>query len=733
MAYLERIRMDAFGRFSNRVIGPFSPGLNVVFGRNEAGKSTVSAFVEGVLFGWPEARGAKNTYKPKVGERSGTLFFRDPETGIALELSRARNAEGLKADPRSASDIMADVDKETFRTMFALTSDELRGLSATSVTDKLLTAGSGTGASPAEALERIEVLIRLKTTRSASCEESLPNLRARLEQCRLRQAALREEADALRAEDAEFASLEEELSQLKDEMARAHARAGRLARAHATAEGLAGMHASCLEELDRNAEELARADAELEAYRAANPDAIVLSEVEERSLRDRLSGLAQRVSDSRNRCNHAQELYADAYAAEQALLDGEWAVQTAHRLRKERTRNRVMAFVLPAMFLTAALASFWQGAATHSPAWVVAGGVFAAASIAFGGAGLYLSTRRDRSSADMDASRQAAHEKTQAAWAHLASCRSRLEMDAEELDGFLRSTVLAPAAGSAQAAFGMLDAAAGMRTARRSRDEAARRLERDRMACEQELESIEARYADTFAAIGIPLDDDARIPDVSELVRIDALIAAADAHRDGIQQTIDGKSRRYGELKQKLEAGLNAEDLDRVKLERAQLKTRLDAVQRDFACLLLARQMLADAMEMWEAESQPEVYAKASQLLSVMTGGAWVEVRMSEEGELTVKSAVHEVLEPKHLSLGTAQQLYLAMRMALLSTAQDVGKSIPVLADDILVNFDDERRRGAVAALAELSRTRQVIVFTCHEEIVQLFKQAAADHTLIEL
>ncbi len=63
--YLKHAKIDAFGAFSNRVVGPFGPHLNVVFGQNEAGKTTLSQFVGGVLFGWEEARGLRNTYKPE--------------------------------------------------------------------------------------------------------------------------------------------------------------------------------------------------------------------------------------------------------------------------------------------------------------------------------------------------------------------------------------------------------------------------------------------------------------------------------------------------------------------------------------------------------------------------------------------------------------------------------------------------------------------------------------------
>ena len=137
--YLEHIKMDAFGAFSNRLIGPFGPGMNVVFGRNEAGKTTFAQFVGGVLFGWEEARGQRNTYKPDNAERAGTLFFANEDGTGDSQASRIRNADGLQGDTSVADDI----DRETYRTMFSLTSDELRQLrNTTDVTAKLLTAGS---------------------------------------------------------------------------------------------------------------------------------------------------------------------------------------------------------------------------------------------------------------------------------------------------------------------------------------------------------------------------------------------------------------------------------------------------------------------------------------------------------------------------------------------------------------------------------------------------------------
>ena len=68
--FLKHIKMESFGAFSGKAVGPFGPHLNVVFGPNEAGKTTTASFVRGVLFGWEEARGVRNTYKPQAADRA---------------------------------------------------------------------------------------------------------------------------------------------------------------------------------------------------------------------------------------------------------------------------------------------------------------------------------------------------------------------------------------------------------------------------------------------------------------------------------------------------------------------------------------------------------------------------------------------------------------------------------------------------------------------------------------
>ncbi len=89
--FLKVARIGAFGGMYGKTLGPFGPGLNVVYGRNEAGKTTAASFVKGVLFGWDSETKTRNGYKPEQGNRSGRLlFFRAATPGKARPTLKAR-------------------------------------------------------------------------------------------------------------------------------------------------------------------------------------------------------------------------------------------------------------------------------------------------------------------------------------------------------------------------------------------------------------------------------------------------------------------------------------------------------------------------------------------------------------------------------------------------------------------------------------------------------------------
>ena len=73
---------------------------------------------------------------------------------------------------------------------------------------------------------------------------------------------------------------------------------------------------------------------------------------------------------------------------------------------------------------------------------------------------------------------------------------------------------------------------------------------------------------------------------------------------------------------------------------------------------------------------------------------------------------------------GTVDQLYLALRLAV---AEALTPGAPVVLDDALIRFDDERLRAAMELLKTLAKDRQVIVFTCREQEKNLFQELTTE------
>ena len=78
------------------------------------------------------------------------------------------------------------------------------------------------------------------------------------------------------------------------------------------------------------------------------------------------------------------------------------------------------------------------------------------------------------------------------------------------------------------------------------------------------------------------------------------------------------------------------------------------------------------------------------------------------------------------MSEGTVDQLYLSLRLAAVENIVAGGLKMPFLADDLFINYDDDRSRAGFEALGELARHTQVIFFTHHEHLMDVAQAALA-------
>ena len=190
----------------------------------------------------------------------------------------------------------------------------------------------------------------------------------------------------------------------------------------------------------------------------------------------------------------------------------------------------------------------------------------------------------------------------------------------------------------------------------------------------------------------------------------------------------DGEvSLRIAELEQSTRA-------TELREQRTLLREQLSADGRDWAALTLAGAVLERARRRYEEERQPGVVRRAEAYFRRITNGRYVQMTAPvRERQINVIQADGVRKTPAILSRATREQLYLALRFGLIEEFGRNSVRLPVIMDDILVNFDPERAQRTARALSDLSAAHQIILFTCHPGTVDLFRATVPDAVVVDL
>ncbi|MFZ5774665.1 MAG: AAA family ATPase [Thermodesulfobacteriota bacterium] len=165
--------------------------------------------------------------------------------------------------------------------------------------------------------------------------------------------------------------------------------------------------------------------------------------------------------------------------------------------------------------------------------------------------------------------------------------------------------------------------------------------------------------------------------------------------------------------------------------EAARLLARLRRLADRYVRLKLAGHVLKREIERYRAENQDPVLSLASGHFRDLTIGSFEGLRAdeNEQGEpvLVGVRPGGGRLSVERMSSGTRDQLYLALRLASLEWRLGGHEPMPLILDDILINFDDARTRATLSVLAGLAQKTQVILFTHHQAIVEAASSLAKD------
>ncbi|MCR5813322.1 MAG: AAA family ATPase [Desulfovibrio sp.] len=187
----------------------------------------------------------------------------------------------------------------------------------------------------------------------------------------------------------------------------------------------------------------------------------------------------------------------------------------------------------------------------------------------------------------------------------------------------------------------------------------------------------------------------------------------------------------------KLEQLAGDESLATSLQQRANLKSEMQEQALQWMRLALAQALLKKTREQFERERQPAILKTASEMIQRITDNRWQGVRMSldQTRTLRLQNAQGDFLPPEVLSRGTQEQVFLALRLAYIVGHAEYAEPLPLLMDEILVNFDRGRARRTALELARLAsgaygNTHQIFYFTCHPESVELLREQDANTSL---
>ena len=218
----------------------------------------------------------------------------------------------------------------------------------------------------------------------------------------------------------------------------------------------------------------------------------------------------------------------------------------------------------------------------------------------------------------------------------------------------------------------------------------------------------------------------------AERDQIEACSREATLRSEAARDALHEAERQLGEL-------VDSSEIADLELERAAVATALDGALSDWLAFGLAHAFLDRTLARYERERQPRVIALAAELFQEVTDGRYIALVAREANEPGRRHGIDAIgrsgerVPAGDLSRGTAEQLYLCLRLAFAATFSEQATSLPLVLDDVLVNFDPARAAAMARVVARVAEDHQVLAFTCHPHIAERFTEAATGLCLVEL
>lgn len=219
----------------------------------------------------------------------------------------------------------------------------------------------------------------------------------------------------------------------------------------------------------------------------------------------------------------------------------------------------------------------------------------------------------------------------------------------------------------------------------------------------------------------------------SEVSRLESRLEAVNSAIDALATTHGHARSAFTALEGSGTAAVEAA------ADAADATAELESLAEDYILKRAQALTLRWIIEKYRERHQDPLLVRAGELFKTLTGGSFVALRVDADGPSPrlrgMRDGGRTFREIDEMSEGTTDQLFLALRLAALEQSVKAGIIMPLLADDLFVNFDDDRAEAGFKVLAEIARSCQVLFFTHHPHLVEIAKSVvgAEFHSECEL
>ncbi|MCP3966971.1 MAG: AAA family ATPase [Lentisphaerae bacterium] len=248
----------------------------------------------------------------------------------------------------------------------------------------------------------------------------------------------------------------------------------------------------------------------------------------------------------------------------------------------------------------------------------------------------------------------------------------------------------------------------------------------------ESLKDAQSRHFERLCEIFCEELDTNKLNNLLNDLSLDVLeeqIAEVKSDKNQLGQKIDELNAKRGSIENELQNITSDDQLIQLRNERERVIQQVRDAAGEWAVYVTANTILNKSIARYEREKQPEVLRQASEIFKNFTSGRYIGIsKPLESDELQILTSNKTMMNVTQLSRGTREQLYLAMRLGLIEQYEQQTEALPVVFDDILVNFDQQRLQTAVKTLNKFAEKRQVIMLTCHKFVRDiLLKNGASE------